>query len=159
MPISSLPFLQVGAWRDRIVIYTGKCGPNSNLLKAFLDCGAKAVISSSVEPLESQLMAFHGSGDPTNMENGLFVIGDEEADEDEIEPASPVSVSDWEDSDLEKAEHSSSWRDDDEDDLSQFLSLLYDALFRERATVDIALEHALSCHSKLRYTCHLPSTP
>ncbi|RWR85093.1 phospholipase A I isoform X1 [Cinnamomum micranthum f. kanehirae] len=144
----------VGAWRDRIIICTGKCGPNPNLLKAFLDCGAKAVISSLVEPVESQLMAVPGSFDVTSIENGRFVIGDEEADEDEMEPASPVS--DWEDSDPEN--HSSSWRDEDEEDLSQFVSLLYEALFRERVTVDIALQRALSSHSKLRYTCHLPST-
>lgn len=99
-------------------------------------------------------MAVPGSFDVTSIENGRFVIGDEEADEDEMEPASPVS--DWEDSDPEN--HSSSWRDEDEEDLAQFVSLLYEALFRERVTVDIALQRALSSHSKLRYTCHLPST-
>lgn len=145
----------VGAWRDRIIICTGKCGPNPSLLKAFLDGGAKAVISSSTEPLELHSMLFHGSGDFTNMENGRFVIGDEEAEDDETELAS--SVSDWEDSDPEKVEHSSTGMDDDEEDLSQFVCLLYDSLFREGAKVGIALHHALSSHPKLRYTCHLPS--
>ncbi|XP_058093456.1 phospholipase A I isoform X2 [Magnolia sinica] len=146
----------VGAWRDRIIICTGKCGPAPSLVKAFLDSGAKAVISSSAEPPEMHPSVFHGLADFNGMENGRFVIGDEDAEDEEPEPASPVS--DWEDSDPEKAEHPSSCRDDDEEDLSSFICLLYDALFREGARMDVALQHALSSHPKLRYTCHLPNT-
>ncbi|KAF8391516.1 hypothetical protein HHK36_023821 [Tetracentron sinense] len=146
----------VGAWRDRIIICTGTYGPTPSLVKAFLDSGAKAVISPSTEPPEMQLTAFHGSGEFTGLENGRFEIGDEEAEDEEVEPASPVS--DWEDSDPEKGgESSRGWVDDDEEDLSRFVCQFYDALFREGARLDVALQHALGSHPKLRYSCHLPS--
>ncbi|KAK9092096.1 hypothetical protein Syun_027007 [Stephania yunnanensis] len=146
----------VGAWRDRIIIYTATYGPNPSLIKAFLSSGAKAVICPSTEPPEMRLTTFHGSGDFSDLENGRFEIGDVDAeDEENLEPPSPVSS--WEDSDLEKnGEHATDWANDEEE-LSQFVSVLYDSLFREGARVDVALQHALHSHPKLRYSCHLPS--
>uniref|UniRef100_A0A5B6ZNM3 Patatin n=1 Tax=Davidia involucrata TaxID=16924 RepID=A0A5B6ZNM3_DAVIN len=146
----------VGAWRDRIIICTGTYGPTPTLIKAFLDSGAKAVICPLAEPQEMQLATFHGSGDFSVLENGKFEIGEEEVEDEEPEPASPVS--DWEDSEPEKSgERSTCFWDDDEEELSQFVCQLYDSLFREGAKVDVALQHVLSSHRKLRYTCHLPS--
>lgn len=146
----------VGAWRDRIIICTGTYGPTSTLIKAFLDSGAKAVICPSVEPPETQSVAFHGSGEFNYGENGKFEIGEEEAEDEEAELSTPVS--DWEDSDAEKnGENFMQFWDDDEAELSQFICQLYDSLFREGSTVDDALQHALAAHRKLRYSCHLPS--
>ncbi|KAI4295872.1 hypothetical protein L6164_035870 [Bauhinia variegata] len=149
----------VGAWRDRIILCTGTYGPNPALIKAFLDSGAKAVICPSSEPPESQLTTnLDGSGDLNFMENGKFEIGVEEAEEEEIEqPASPVS--DWEDSEPEKSgDRTMSFWDDDEEELSQFVSQLYESLFREGANVNVALQHALVAHRRLSYVCHLPCT-
>ncbi|KAL3687976.1 hypothetical protein R1sor_014285 [Riccia sorocarpa] len=42
----------VGGWRNRIVICTGRYGPPAALVKAFLDSGAKAVITPSADPPE-----------------------------------------------------------------------------------------------------------
>ncbi|GFZ06323.1 phospholipase A I-like protein [Actinidia rufa] len=79
-------------------------------------------------------------------------------EDEEAEPASPRS--DWEDSEPEKSrEYSMGFWDDDEEELSQFVSQLYDSLFREGARVDVALQHALASHRKMRYSCHLPTTP
>ncbi|XP_050368574.1 phospholipase A I isoform X3 [Argentina anserina] len=144
----------VGAWRDRIIICTGTNGPTPTLIKAFLDSGAKAVISSSIQPQETHLT--FGSTDFSVLEK--FEIGEEEEAEDELEdgvaePESPVS--DWEDSENEN--RSISFGDDDEEDVSQFVCHLYDSLFQEGASVDGALRHALASHRKLRYTCHLPN--
>ncbi|PSS04704.1 Phospholipase A I like [Actinidia chinensis var. chinensis] len=148
----------IGAWRDRIIICTGTHGPTPTLIKAFLDSGAKAVICPSAEPHEMQLTTFHGSGDLNALENGKFEIGEEEVEDEEAEPASPRS--DWEDSEPEKSrEYSMGFWDDDEEELSQFVSQLYDSLFREGARVDVALQHALASHRKMRYSCHLPTTP
>ncbi|KAJ6801064.1 phospholipase A I [Iris pallida] len=145
----------VGAWRDRIIICTGKCGPAPSLLKAFFDSGAKAVIAAAAEPPDSQSI-FHGSGEHNGSENGKFVIGDEDDEDEEPEPVSPVS--DWEDSDPDKGyDGPIDWNDDHEDELSQFICLLYDIMFREGARVDVALQNALQSHPKLRYTCHLPN--
>ncbi|KAK6932336.1 Leucine-rich repeat [Dillenia turbinata] len=149
----------VGAWRDRIILCTGTYGPTSALVKAFLDSGAKAVISSSTEPPEAQLTTFSGSGEFSIFENGKFEIGEEDADDDDAdkEPTSPVS--DWEDSDPEKTgDQSMGFWDGNEEELSQFVCQLYDSLFREGATVKMALQHALALHRKLRYSCHLPNT-
>ncbi|KAJ7946267.1 Patatin [Quillaja saponaria] len=144
-----------GAWRDRIIICTGTYGPTPALVKAFLDSGAKAVICSSTEPPEPQLISFHGSREFNVLENGKFEIGEEEAEDEEAEPVSPVS--DWEDSDPEKnGDHSTSLWDDDEEELSQFVCLFYDSLFREGTSINVALQHALTSHRKLRYSCHLP---
>ncbi|GAB2298843.1 Phospholipase A I [Dionaea muscipula] len=148
----------VGAWRDRIVICTGRYGPTPSLIKAFLDSGAKAVICPSSEPPEMQMTTFHGSGDFEVLENGKFEIGEEDAEDDEAEPPSPVS--DWEDIDLEKnGDQSKGFWDLEEEELSGFVCLLYDSLFQEGATVRVALKNALASHRKLRYSCHLPSMP
>lgn len=149
---------QVGAWRDRIVICTGTYGPTPALIKAFLDSGAKAVISPSAEPPELQLTTFHGSGELNALENGKFEIGEEELEDEEVEPASPAS--DWEDSDPERSgDHSIRFWDDDEEELSQFIRQFYESLFREGLRLNVALQHALASHRKLRYSCHLPNTP
>ncbi|KAG6641648.1 phospholipase A I-like isoform X1 [Carya illinoinensis] len=146
----------VGAWRDRIIICTGTYGLNPTLIKAFLDSGAKAVLCSSAEPPEMQLTNFHGSGEFDTFENGKFEIGEEEAEDEEVEPASPVS--DWEDSDPEKSvDRLTAFWDEDEDELSRFVCELYDSLFRDGKSVDVALQHALATHRRLRYSCHLPS--
>ncbi|KAH0434766.1 hypothetical protein IEQ34_026761 [Dendrobium chrysotoxum] len=145
----------VGSWRDRIIICTGKCGPAPSLVKAFLDMGAKAVIASSLEPPNTESVALNGAGEYSDFENGKFVIGDDEADDDPTEPSSPTS--DWEDSDTEKA-RPIDMDDNDEEELSRFVCDLYDMLFRDGATVNIAVNHALNSHPKLRYICHLPSS-
>ncbi|CAL5345811.1 unnamed protein product [Camellia sinensis] len=148
----------VGAWRDRIIICTGTYGPTPTLIKALIDSGAKAVVCPSAEPQEMQLTTLHGYGDFNALENGKFEIGEEEMEDEEAEPASPGS--DWEDSEPEKSgEHSMGFWDNDEEELSQFVCQLYDSLFREGARVDVALQHALASHRKLRYSCHLPSIP
>lgn len=122
------------------------------MIKAFLDSGAKAVICPSAEPPETQLTNFFGSGEFNFVENGKFEIGEEEAEDEEIVPASPES--DW-DSDLEKnGDHSMDIWDADEKEISQFVCKLYDALFREGSTINVALQHALASHRKLRYACH-----
>ncbi|PKA45653.1 LRR repeats and ubiquitin-like domain-containing protein [Apostasia shenzhenica] len=138
----------VGAWRDRIVICTGKCGPAPSLVKAFLDSGAKAVIASSADPPDAESVALHGAGEYGDFENGKFVIGDEEADDNEEQPPSPSS--DWEDSDAEIA-RSVDMNEVDEEELSGFVRDLYDVLFRDGATVNAALSHALHSNPKLRY--------
>ncbi|VAH29475.1 unnamed protein product [Triticum turgidum subsp. durum] len=144
----------VGAWRERIIVCSGKYGLAHGLVKAFVDSGAKAVISSSVEPPDSQAIAYHGMDVSGSLENGKFVIGDDEADESEPEPVSPIS--DWEDSDAEKNGEGN--KDIDEEEyLAQFICLLYDKLFREGVTVDTALQQALRAHPRLKYSCHLPN--
>ncbi|GAB4830903.1 Phospholipase A I [Ancistrocladus abbreviatus] len=146
----------VGAWRDRIVICTGRYGPNQPLIKAFLDSGVKAIICPSIEPPEMQLTTFHGSRNFDLLENGKFEIGEEEA-EDEEAPQPPSPVSDWEDIDLEKSgeQSSKSFWDQEEEELSGFVCQLYDSLFREGASVRLSLQNALASHRKLRYSCHL----
>ncbi|KAL6992747.1 Phospholipase A I [Sarracenia purpurea var. burkii] len=148
----------VGAWRDRIIICTGTYGPIPALIKAFIDTGAKAVICPSSEPQEMQLLTFHGSGDFSTLDNGKFEIGEEEVEDEDAEPPSPRS--DWEDSEPEKSgEQSMGFWDDDEEELSQFVCQLYQSLFREGTRVDVALQHALALHRKMRYSCHLPTIP
>ena len=147
---------QVGAWRDRIIIFTGIYGPTQALIKSLLDSGAKAVICPSAEPEETQLATFQGSGEFNAVENGKFEIGDEEAEDEDMEPASPIS--DWEDSEPEKnGAPSHYYWDDDEEELSQFVCQLYDSLFQSGSRVDVALQNALALHRSLRYSCHLPS--
>ncbi|KAH6831397.1 phospholipase A I-like protein [Perilla frutescens var. hirtella] len=146
----------VGSWRDRIIILTGIYGPTRALTKAFLDSGAKAVICPSSEPEELQLTSFYGAGEFSSYENGKFEIGYEEGEDEETEPSSPTS--DWEDSDPDKnGEQSLSLWDDDEKELSQFVTKLYGSLFQGGARVDAALKDALASHRSLRYSCHLPS--
>ncbi|KAK6149781.1 hypothetical protein DH2020_017306 [Rehmannia glutinosa] len=146
----------VGSWRDRIIIFTGIYGPTRALTKAFLDSGAKAVICPSSEPEELQLTSFYGAGEFSSYENGRFEIGEEEGEDEDSEPSSPVS--DWEDSEPDKnGDDSMFFWDDDEKELSQFVSKLYDSLFQGGGRVDVALKNALVSHRSLRYSCHLPS--
>ncbi|XVF87703.1 hypothetical protein PTKIN_Ptkin18bG0141800 [Pterospermum kingtungense] len=147
----------VGAWRDRIIICTGTYGFPPNLIKAFLDSGAKAVICPTAEPQDVLLTTISGSGEYNVQESGKFEIGVEDAEDEEAEPISPAS--DWEDSDMEKNgdHHSTSFRDEEEEELSRFVCQLYDSVFREGARVDVALKNALASHRKLRYSCHLPT--
>ncbi|KAH9616106.1 hypothetical protein KSS87_023938 [Heliosperma pusillum] len=148
----------VGAWRDRIILCTGRYGLVKAFIKAFLDSGAKAVLCPSIEPPEMQPSTFPGYGDSSVLANGKFELGEEDADDEESEPASPTS--DWEDSDLEKtSESSKGFWDHEEDELSRFVCDFYDSLFHEGASVHSALQSALASHKKLRYECHLPNMP
>ncbi|KAK8470847.1 hypothetical protein PHAVU_003G077100 [Phaseolus vulgaris] len=144
----------VGAWRDRIIICTGTHGPTAALIKAFLDSGAKAIVCPSNEPPESQTTNVDGYKELNGVENGKFEIGEDEADDENI-PSSPVS--DWEDSDPERnGDRTLSFWDDDEEELSHFVCHLYDSLFREGASINVALQHALASYRRMRYVCHLP---
>ncbi|KAK8575404.1 hypothetical protein V6N12_063078 [Hibiscus sabdariffa] len=83
------------------------------------------------------------------MENGRFEIGEEDADDEEVE-LEPVSQgSDW-DSDMEKNEDISTGFGDEEEELSRFVCQLYDSIFREGASLDVALKNALASNRKLR---------
>ncbi|KAL0693790.1 hypothetical protein Bca4012_060970 [Brassica carinata] len=158
----------VGAWRDRIILYSGTFGPPQAVVKAFLDSGAKAVIGPTTEPQETPLITSQGSPFEYNFgDNGKFEIGEEEDEEEEeaereqTEPPTPTATSDWEDSDHEKMNRDGNkccglW-EDEEEEVSEFVCQLYDMLFRENASVDVALQKALASHRKLRYTCHLPN--
>ena len=133
-------------------------GPTPAVIKALLDSGAKAVICPSTEPPEYQLTTFDGSGEFHVVENGKFEIGVDEAEEDQNEPAPASPVSDWEDSDAEKiGDHSFCFLDDDEEELSHFVCQFYDSMFREGASINVALQHALASHRRLGYACHLPT--
>ncbi|TMW93831.1 hypothetical protein EJD97_011096 [Solanum chilense] len=148
----------VGAWRERIIIFTGFYGPIQPVIKAFLDSGAKAVICPSSEPDEVQLSTFHGSGDFNSFDNGKFEIGEEEAEDDDTEPTSPAS--DWDDSEPEQSEgRSQFFWDDDEGELSQFICQFYESLFQGGSRIGAALQQARASHRSLRYSCHLPSIP
>lgn len=97
-----------------------------------------------------------GSGEFHVLENGKFEIGEDDTEDEEAEPVSPLT-SDWEDSEPEKnLKHSMYFWDDDEEELSQFVCQLYDNLFREGARIDIALQNALASHRRMRYSLHLP---
>lgn len=148
----------VGAWRERIIIFTGFYGPIQPVIKAFLDSGAKAVICPSSEPDEVQLSTFHGSGDFNSFDNGKFEIGEEEAEDDDTEPTSPAS--DWDDSEPDESEgRSQFFWDDDEGELSQFICQFYESLFQGGSRIGAALQQARASHRSLRYSCHLPSIP
>ncbi|MBA0787077.1 hypothetical protein Gotri_027065, partial [Gossypium trilobum] len=147
----------VGAWRDRIIIFTGTYGPSENLIKAFLDSGAKAVLCPTAEP---QDVLINDLGEYNVLGKGRFEIGDEDPEdedsetetetetESELETISPSS--DWDDHDMEKnTDHGNSFWDKEEDELSRFVCKLYDSIFREGATVDVALKNSLACHRKL----------
>lgn len=123
------------------------------LTKSFLDSGAKAVICPCSEPEELQLTSFYGAGEFSSYENGKFEIGYEEGEDEDPEPSSPTS--DWEDD--KNGEQSLSLWDDDEKELSQFVTKLYDSVFQGGARVDVALKDALAPHRSLRYSCHLPT--
>ncbi|ONM24111.1 Phospholipase A I [Zea mays] len=143
---------EIGAYMFRRTVPAVHMAPEDVRWMAFMDCGAKAVISSSIEPPDSKTIVYHGMDVNRSLENGKFVIRDEEADESEPEPVSPIS--DWEDSDVEKGGNHDV---DDEEYLAQFMCLMYDKLFREGVTVDTALQQALRSHPKLKYSCHLPN--
>jgi hypothetical protein len=148
-------FEQVGAWRDRIVICTGKYGPNIPLVKAFLDGGAKAVIAPTLEPFETRRSTgegLNGDGEGVDSDDGRFVIEDEE---EEPEPASPDG-SDWEDND-DRIENRFENQEREEKDIASFVGVLYDALFGEGSGAETALQHALETHPKQHYRCHLPN--
>lgn len=154
---------QVGAWRDRIILYSGTYGPTPAIVKAFLDSGAKAVIGPSTEPQVTMPIPSQGSAEYNVGETGRFEIGEDEEEEEAEEEANmepPTPTSDWEDSDNEKTNSEDKfigvW-EDEEEEVSQFVCKLYDLLFRENSKVDVAVQRALSLHRKLRYTCHLPS--
>lgn len=162
--------MQVGAWRDRIVICTGRYGPPAAMVKALLDSGAKAVVSPSSEapPVSHPSAAAAPGEDPAAAatENGRFVIGDDDDSDDDggganaagnddgSPPGSPIS--DWEDSEGEDAARRPP-EEEEEEELSKFVCLLYETLYRDGARIDVALQHALRSHPKLRYSCHLPS--
>ncbi|XP_038997070.1 phospholipase A I-like isoform X2 [Hibiscus syriacus] len=145
----------VGAWRERIIICTGTYGPTANLIKAFLDSGVKAIICPAAEPQDVSPATSTGSGKHNSLENGGLKVSLEDVQDEEAEHLSPVS--DWEDNDLEKnGNHQSGGFQDEEEELSRFACQLYDSVFCEGATVDVALKNALASHRNLRYACHLP---
>lgn len=167
MPLNILSD-QVGAWRDRIIVFSGTFGPTQAVVKAFLDSGAKAVIGPSNEPLETPLITSQGSSEYNiGDQNGKFEIGEEEDEEEEVneemereEMEPPTPTSDWEDSDHEKTNRDDKYCglwEDDEEEVSEFVCQLYDQLFRENSRVVVALQKALASHRKPRYTCHLPN--
>ncbi|CAA6658248.1 unnamed protein product [Spirodela intermedia] len=153
----------VGAWRDRIVICTGKHGPLRR-------CRRLPLLRAP--PISHPSAAAVPGEDPATAaasENGKFVIGDDDDDDDDGDdsgggggdgddgddspPASPIS--DWEDSEEEDAARRPP--EEEEEELSKFVCLLYETLYRDGARIDVALQHALRSHPKLRYSCHLPS--
>lgn len=149
----------VGAWRDRIVICTGKFAPPAHLLKAFLDAGAKAVIASALKLPAAEQTAVSDSVVASNssteeMVTGNFVIGDED-DEEESESNTPDS--DWEDGDLERTEQRIKRQEREEMELGSFTCTLYSALFKDGLSANLALQHAMEAHPKMIYACHLPS--
>ncbi|XP_071687897.1 phospholipase A I-like [Rutidosis leptorrhynchoides] len=148
----------VGAWRDRIIIYTCLYGPIPALIKAFLDSGAKAVICPSKEPQETQLTTFHGSCDLTELQNAKFEIGLDEVEEEDVGTTSPTS--DWENmterNSISTNQGTLIWDDDDEHELSKFICQIYDSIHLGGDTVDVALQQARVLHRTMRYTCHLP---
>lgn len=149
----------VGAWRDRIVICTGKYGPPAPLVKAFLDAGAKAVIASSLElPVGQQNavseMIMDSTANSQDKVLGTFVIGDEE-DEEEADLNTPDS--DWEDGDFERCEQRVKRQEREEADLASFISAFYSAVFKDGVSANLALRKAMETHSKMQYQCHLPS--
>ncbi|GMI93322.1 hypothetical protein like AT1G61850 [Hibiscus trionum] len=148
----------VGAWRDRIIICTGTYGPSANLIKAFLDSGAKAVVCPTAEP---QDVLINELGEYNLPGKGRFEIGGEDLEDEEpefeIEPEPISPTSDWDDYDLEKtADHGTCFWDKEEEELSRFVCKLYNSVFHEGATVGAALKNCLASHRKLRYSCHLP---
>ncbi|KAI5081182.1 hypothetical protein GOP47_0004365 [Adiantum capillus-veneris] len=145
-----------GAWRDRILICTAKYGPPANLIKAFLDVGAKAVITSSLELPASQLSdtVMASTSGLHDKRSGPFVIGEEE-DDDDTELSAPDS--DWEDGDFERCEQRVKRQEKEEAELASFIATLYSAVFKDGVSVDLALRHAMERHSKLFFQCHLPT--
>ncbi|KAG0585410.1 hypothetical protein M758_2G009100 [Ceratodon purpureus] len=146
----------VGAWRDRLVLCTGKQGPPASVAKAFLDAGAKAVIVSAVE---TDMQVGKGGDVLTPVgrrptEESSFVIGDED-EEGDTDESSPES--DWEDSDFERTEKRMERQELEEKDLAAFVGVIYDALFRQGLGAETALQLALEAHPKQHYKCILPT--
>lgn len=144
-----------GAWRDRILICTAKYAPPAILIKAFLDVGAKAVITSSLElpagqPSDAVMASTSALHDKTS---GPFVIGEEDDDE-ETEVSTPDS--DWEEGDFERCDQRVKRQEKEEAELMSFITTLYGAVFKDGVSVDFALRQAMERHSKLRFQCHLP---
>ncbi|PWA63242.1 armadillo-type fold protein [Artemisia annua] len=152
----------LGAWKDRIIIYSGLYGPFPALIKAFLDSGAKAVICPSTQPEhETKLTSFHGSCDFSVLENFKFEIGLEEVEEEEDCGTTITSPnSDWENMTQRgtpvKDQGTLIWDDDDEEDLSKFICLIYDSVHIKGGRVDVALQQAVASNRTMRYLCHLP---
>lgn len=104
-----------------------------------------------------QLDTSLGPSQFNSIENGKFEIGEEDAEDDDVGSISPMS--DWEDEpEKNSANRLLSFLDDSEEQLSQFICQVYDSLFQESASIDVALRKALAAHRKLRFSCHLPST-
>ncbi|KAL3519481.1 hypothetical protein ACH5RR_017630 [Cinchona calisaya] len=142
--------LMVGAWRDRIIIFTGICGPTDALVKSLLDSGAKAVICPSAKPEETQLTTFQGSDEFSGVESERVELGDEVEGEG---MESPSLTSEPE----RNVKRSRCFWDDDHEELSEFVCKLYGFLFGG-APVSEALKNALALHHhRLRYSCHLPN--
>ncbi|KAH7298485.1 hypothetical protein KP509_25G046000 [Ceratopteris richardii] len=143
-----------GAWRDRILICTGKYGPPANLVKAFLDVGAKAVIASSLELPGGQLFDtdMAATASLRDRPSGPFVIGEED-DEEEREVTTPDS--DWEEGDFERCEQRVKRQEKEEGELASFMTSLYTAVYRDGISVDHALLQALERHPRLHFQCHM----
>nr|GEX43802.1 phospholipase A I-like [Tanacetum cinerariifolium] len=143
----------LGAWKDRIIIYSGLYGPIPALIKAFLDSGAKAVICPSTQPEhESKLKSFHGSCDFSELENVKFEIGLKEVEEEEEDCGTTTTSPnrDWENMTQRgtpgKDQGTLIWDDDDEKDLSKFICEVYDLIHLKGGRVDVALQQAVASH-------------
>ncbi|GJX03474.1 phospholipase A I-like protein [Tanacetum coccineum] len=150
----------LGAWKDRIIIYSGLYGPFPALIKAFLDSGAKAVICPSTQPEhETKLTSFHGSCDFSELENVKFEIGLEEVEEEE-DCGTTTTSPNWENMTQRgtpgKDQGTLIWDDDDEKDLSKFICEIYDLIHLKGGRVDVALQQAVASHRTMRYLCHPP---
>lgn len=103
------------------------------------------------------LPTLDGSGEFNTAENGKFEIGGEELENEDTGPSS--TASDWEDGepDEDGGGCPTLFWDDNDGELSGFVSAFYDALFQGSSRIDDALKRALASHRSLRYSCHLPS--
>ncbi|KAK8675280.1 hypothetical protein V6N13_033349 [Hibiscus sabdariffa] len=142
--------IEIAAYMFRRTVPSLHMTPDDVRWMAFLDSGAKAVICPAAEPHD---VSVNITGEYDVMENGRFEIGEEDADDEEVE-LEPVSQgSDW-DSDMEKNEDISTGFGDEEEELSRFVCQLYDSIFREGASLDVALKNALASNRKLRSEKH-----
>ena len=173
----------VGAWRERLVVCTGRQGPPAAVVKAFVDAGAKAIIVSA-EETDRQGSSGRGGeqgGGAVGAADGgegrggrlaadearaqaqaSFVIGEDEEGESGSSTESSSSSSggkdeesDWEDSEAgERTEEGRQARD--EQDVAAFVGVLYDALLRQGLGAEAALQQALEAHPKQHYKCVRP---
>lgn len=104
-----------------------------------------------------QLPTFDGSGEFNATENGKFEIGEDELENEDTEASS--TASDWEDGEPDEngGGCSTLFWDDNEGELSHFVSAFYNKLFQGGSRIDDSLKQALASHRSLRYSCHLPS--